>query len=644
MTYRPDIDGLRALAILPVLLFHAKVPGFGGGFVGVDVFFVISGYLITTLILNDIDRKQFSLMRFWERRVRRILPALIAVVIFVLVAGWFLYLPFDFKNLGQSATAQSLFASNFLFWTEAGYFGEDAEVKPLLHTWSLAVEEQFYLLFPFLAVALRRFSRKSWVIVIAILGGLSFGVNLWLSQTQPTAAFFLLPARAWELLLGALVAVAPAEWGHRTAGSSIRAVLSVLALLAIGIAVLLFNRTTRFPGVAAALPTVGAAVLIWANAGAPTPIGRVLSHRLLVGVGLISYSLYLWHWPLLVFSEYLTIDGGSLGRRLGVLALSLPLAVASWKLVELPVRRGEVLPNRLWLAVSCAIALGCIAVVGAYAHISGGTPQRFSSTVVALDRGRLDYNPRQAECRDISPARIDRDDLCKLGPPGAPPILLSWGDSHADAIMPLLETMASDYGVPVWHAARATCAPAAFSVFGRYGQPGCAAFNQALLRSIDRHGIRHVLLSGRWWIHVETQGDGPPGDISDTMRNVLAGIRALRDRGVTVWILQQVPEQKGDVPLRLAKLALHGEDITKDGTRLAAHERLQASEVRIWRSLGDEIRVLNPTALLCHADGICHTVQGDRPIYRDLNHLSNFGVTLLRPVFEPFFEAMARSK
>ena len=345
--YRPFIDGLRAVAVLAVLFFHADL-GCGGGYVGVDVFFVISGYLITGLILKDMRRGEFRIVSFWERRVRRILPAVAFIVLSSLVAGWFLLLPQGFKELGESATAQTMLVSNIYFWIKswigADYFAPPAEVKPLLHTWSLSVEEQFYLLFPFLLIALGRMSRNSRVPAILLLAGVSFGASVGCSYWCPTANFYLLPTRAWELLIGAFLAAVSAQ---RLPSVWLTESLCSVGLLAVLCAVFFYGRSTRFPGLAALLPCGGTALIIWANGEKLTRVGRVLASRPLVFIGLISYSLYLWHWPMLVFARYWSAGPLPRTQRLLLLLASVMFAFLSWRFVETPFRKRRILKSRV---------------------------------------------------------------------------------------------------------------------------------------------------------------------------------------------------------------------------------------------------------------------------------------------------------
>ncbi|HKY93802.1 MAG TPA: acyltransferase, partial [Kiloniellales bacterium] len=331
MDYRPDIDGLRAVAIVPVLLFHAGVPGFSGGYVGVDVFFVISGYLITRLIAGEMESGGFSLLRFYERRARRILPALLLVLLACLPFAHLLLLPDQYADFADSIDATLGFVSNFYFFGQTGYFEDDVGTMPLLHTWTLAVEEQFYVVFPLLLLAMRRGGRRGWLLVVVLLFALSFATALYFSTGD--AAFYLSPARAWELMLGSLLALL--HWTLRS-----RAVAAALALVGLGMilaAVVSYDEATTPSSFALLLPCGGAALVILSGAGRAQPAGfagSMLASRLPVAIGLISYSLYLWHWPVLVFLQLWLLPEPLGIWALPALALCFVLATLSWRYVE----------------------------------------------------------------------------------------------------------------------------------------------------------------------------------------------------------------------------------------------------------------------------------------------------------------------
>ncbi len=374
MQYRAEIDGLRALAVLPVILFHGGFPGFEGGFVGVDVFFVISGYLITSILLNDLAQGRFSILRFYERRARRILPALFFVMAACVPMGLMWMLPGELRLFGQNSIAVSLFASNILFWRTTNYFSPRSEDNPLLHTWSLAVEEQFYIFFPLMLWLIWRFGPRSLIAMIVVTALISLGISEWGWRNSPTANFYLLPTRAWELMAGSLCAVALQT---RKVGNN-----QGLALLGMGMvlaAMAFFDEGTPFPSLYGLLPVVGV-VLIILCAGPQTWVGRALSTKVIVGIGLISYSAYLWHQPLFAFAR-LHAESGPPLWVMGTLALlSLVLAVFSWKFVEQPFRHrdGGVLPTQRSVFVASGAGLLGFIALGSALFFSNGWLTRYA--------------------------------------------------------------------------------------------------------------------------------------------------------------------------------------------------------------------------------------------------------------------------
>lgn len=438
MKYRSEIDGLRAVAVIPVLLFHAGFGAFAGGFVGVDVFFVISGYLITTIIVDQMQTGRFSLWTFYERRARRILPALFLVVLCCMPVAYVLLLPGDMKDFAQSAFYVSIFASNIFFWRESGYFATAAELQPLLHTWSLAVEEQFYILFPLFLLAAWRFGRRAiiWTLVLCLV--VSLAAAQWGAYNKPTAAFFLLPTRAWELLIGALAAfylrhnrISTPTWLNNT--------LSAFGLAAILAAVFLFDKETPFPSLYALLPTLGTLLIIlFALPG--TVVQKVLSLRLLVGIGLISYSLYLWHQPIFAFYRHITMREFSEPVALGLIALALLLSVLSYFLVEQPLRHRSA-SNRRVLSLA---GLSCMVIggLGIFGWASDGVKYRVAGYKSVA--GLSDMHPCRATENDAS--RVENAPIVCLGEgaPGADLYLL--GDSHAHQLVYPLRNISAENG------------------------------------------------------------------------------------------------------------------------------------------------------------------------------------------------------
>lgn len=383
MKYRREVDGLRAVAVTTVILFHAGIAGVGGGFLGVDVFFVISGYLISTILMQEVATDRFSLTRFYERRARRILPALFVMMAAVTVAAALVLMPDDLTRFARSLVAVPLFGSNVLFWRESGYFAATSELKPLLHTWSLAVEEQFYLLFPLLLLLLRRQTRMVALAAFGLLFAASLAAAEWGSLHKPSPAFFLLPTRIWEPLAGVFVAYAVAAGWRDRLPARVAGLLSTAGLAMIAGSVALFDSGTPTPGLSTLMPVVGTMLyLTWSR---PTdPAGWLLSTRAMVGIGLISYSAYLWHHPLFALARYLGAGALSGPLQAGLIALTFALAYASWRWVEQPFRDARFDRARIFrwsLAGSLAfVAIGC---VGSF---TGGFESRFVESLSRTDR------------------------------------------------------------------------------------------------------------------------------------------------------------------------------------------------------------------------------------------------------------------
>lgn len=335
MIYRPEIDGLRAIAVIPVILFHAGLTLFSGGYVGVDVFFVISGYLITSILIGELEQDNFSIIRFYERRARRILPALFFVMLCCIPFAWKWMLPSELKDFSQSVVSVVFFASNILFWREEGYFAPAAEMKPLLHTWSLAVEEQYYVLFPIFLLLAWRFGRRSVFWSICAIAALSLAASEWSWRNAPSANFYLAPTRAWELLAGSICAFLLSGREPRASNALSLAVLGLIVF-----AIFYFDDSTPFPSVYALAPVLGTALIILFG-GSGSWAARLLSTRSFVGIGLISYSAYLWHQPLFAFARIRSVLEPSPELMMALAALSLVLAYFSWRYVETPFRKGK---------------------------------------------------------------------------------------------------------------------------------------------------------------------------------------------------------------------------------------------------------------------------------------------------------------
>ncbi len=373
MIYRKEIDGLRALAVVPVILFHAGFEWLKGGYVGVDIFFVISGYLITTILLQEQQKGTFSILNFYERRARRILPALFIVLLVCLPFAWFWLLPHELKDFGKSLIAVVTFVSNILFWLETDYFTADAELIPLLHTWSLAVEEQFYIIFPLFLALFAGKKKVAMAVVVSLIALLSLGLTEWGWRYFAEGNFYLIPFRAWELMIGALTAFylfyKPQPEGF------ICHIGSLMGLVLILIAILFLDKTMPFPSVYALAPTVGTALIIL-FANNHTLVNKLLSFKLFVMIGLVSYSAYLWHQPLFIFARAYHMDMPSAPVMAGLSVLSVLMAYVSWRYVEAPFRNKQRFTQKQIFSLSLAVGLLFI-VIGAALVISDGAMFRY---------------------------------------------------------------------------------------------------------------------------------------------------------------------------------------------------------------------------------------------------------------------------
>ncbi len=458
-----EIDGLRALAVLPVMLFHAGFQTFSGGFVGVDVFFVISGYLITSIILAELEAGHFSIVTFYERRARRILPALFVVMLVCLPFAWIWLLPYDMKNFSQSLVAVSVFASNIQFWRTSSYFDTAAELKPLLHTWSLAVEEQYYFFFPIFLMAMWRLGRRFILPVLATLFVVSLGLAQYLAVGKSPGAFYLLPTRGWEILVGAFAAFYVANNAKIKMPKPANESFALAGFGLITYAIFVFDKHTPFPSLYTLVPTLGAALIIL-SASQTTWVGRVLGSKLFVGIGLISYSAYLWHQPLFAFARHGSAGEPGKPLLLALAALSMVLAYISWKYLETPFQDKMRISRRRIFQTGAAGSVLFIAL-GLAGHFSNGFKVRFdgelgefltqfATTPPAVIPAEFRY-----QCDFYDTSKLGSGNLTNVPKESIPAecyvrntalrnSVFVWGDSHAQMLYPgLRRVMPADWQI-----------------------------------------------------------------------------------------------------------------------------------------------------------------------------------------------------
>jgi peptidoglycan/LPS O-acetylase OafA/YrhL len=636
LPHRPDVDGLRAIAVVPVLLYHARLGSAAGGFVGVDVFFVISGYLITRLILQDIQADRFSLAAFYERRIRRILPALLGILVFSAVAVHFLFLPDDTRTFANSLLATLVYSSNVLFWKEAGYFDQPSETKPLLHTWSLAVEEQFYILYPLFLLGISRYCGRRYALGISIVLLASLALSITGVSTAPTATFFLAPSRIWELLVGALLALNAIPQIQRPLPA---ALLGLTGLAAIGYSVFEFSSGTPFPGVNALFPVLGAALVIHSGTGTRSPVTRLLSAPPVVFVGLISYSLYLWHWVLLVFIRYFLVrplTGLEAGQTL---IAAFIVAILSWRFIERPFRGRHGIGSRRLIFSALGVSSLALASYGGAVLATGGFPGRFTPQVHRALAGTRDLWKRYAECTDR---------ICDVGPDATTASFILWGDSHAGAIAPAVELAAWNTGVRGVIANHTACAPLLhLERYDPWRRP-CSGYNDSVLALIDLRHIHTVLLHARWALYTEgyraPQESGPPVLLSSSRRvednpaefeRLFRGTLAeLRRRGLRIVIIASVPEVGLSVPRAMARQARSGSRIDLEPSFDSFAARQARAFKVLQRAAHDySASIAYPHEALCDST-VCMIAHDGYPLYTDGDHLTVRGAEYLTPMFE----------
>lgn len=541
--YRSEIDGIRAIAVMSVVIYHYFPSLLPGGFIGVDIFFVISGYLISNIILNSMRKNRFSLSEFYSRRIRRIFPALILVLTACAVFGWYALAPGDYENLGIHIAGGSGFVSNLLLWSELGYFDESSKLKPLLHLWSLGVEEQFYIFWPMLLLIATK-SRWNPLITIATICLASFGLNLLTLNTDASGAFYNPLTRIWELLVGALLAQLSQEDSSRDMIGRIQAswfadFLSILGVLLIFFGLFSINSTSTYPSPWTLAPTLGTACLITAG---PTAVTNryILSRRALVYIGLISYPLYLWHWPLIAFARIMSPEEPSLELR-GVLAMSaLFLAWITYRFVELPIR--SIMTKNT--TKSIALAMAFIGMAGSAIFLADGIPSRFSQDVEKFINFQYEFSQdaRAPECWITFGAKPDAFHSDCTDVTQSKRSVVLWGDSHAARLYPGIRNSFTPR-MALSQYTRNSCAP----LLGL--QPGgCLEGNDYVLSVIKKQRPEAVVMFAHWTVHFAKDQEVFFSSLKKTLTE-------LRSAGVEqVVVVGPAPKWNTRLPNNIAQL------------------------------------------------------------------------------------------
>jgi peptidoglycan/LPS O-acetylase OafA/YrhL len=651
--YRADIDGMRAVAVLAVLFFHAGL-SFPGGFVGVDVFFVLSGYLITRLIVGELDRGTFTFANFWTRRLRRIWPAASVMTLCTLGAGALLHDPASYRQLGEDAIAQTMMIANFQFMHGTDYFDVSADTRALLHTWSLAVEEQFYLFHPFAVVLIWRWNRRLLLPVLIVTGLLSFALSIAALGRFPSATFYMLPTRAWELLIGAVLAVWPTRI---TLGRASRGVLGVAALGLVLIPMFVYDRATAFPGLAALPPCLGTAMLIMVGTDGTTPISRLLAWEPLRRIGLISYSLYLAHWPILAFMRSLSSpDEPDLLWRVAAIPASFVLAWLSYRLVEQRFRHAKKPDQIFRVALGSAMIAAVTITLGLAIRQTDGVTQRFDDALlahinperVAKDWQRLETASERIEdlTAPIGAASPDIDGAC----------FLFWGDSHGMSISEVMHERAEAIGIAGVAKLRSATTPVP-GLWSESGTSQAADANQRILAWVLSSPITDVVLCARWTVEVDGRSTGPHERRDQTLVRTLdeesasresaaaamtsqlgSLIRTLESNGKTVWVLLEVPcedrtPQSQAVVANLMRSGVPASGVTREqhlGYVGRANEAIRAA-------LSDQTRLIDLSEPFFEGGASVIADDSGRSYYMDDDHVNSVGA---RAMLVPLIDAM----
>lgn len=661
MKYRSDIDGLRGVAVLLVVLFHAGFAYLPGGFVGVDVFFVISGYLITSIIVADVKQQRFSYVEFYERRVRRILPALYVMAILVLLATLFFQVPSDLDKTAKTLFFAILFSANIFFWRTTDYFSGDSDYEFFLHTWSLGVEEQFYFIFP--VIILLFLHKANWLprlVVIALAA--SFALSVYSSYYFEWASYYLLPSRAWQMMMGAFLAIVAVQ--HIRLNPHFVSFLSVVAAVLILLPAVWYTKHTRFPGVAALLPTLGAALVIFLGMVAPNNwIARFLRWRVLVAIGLISYSLYLWHWPIFAFlrNYYANTQLSTSAAIVGV-ACSFIAAYLSWRFVEAPFRHRSRFSRRAIYGLAAVVSLAILSLC-ALIVISKGFPSRIDPTVVRLSSVSESEVIGHA-CMQKTAAEVSRGNVCRIGLHSdnadaeenseaggeqAPlPSVVLWGDSHMGALKQEASFLLEKNRLSGLFTGKTGCPPLLGVLKTNIGGgKACLEFNQSVLALIESSAsVTTVVLHSRWALSVEGSRygaeKGPKYVLADTTtdeallnvdvveRGLLRTVRALVAANKKVIVIASVPEIGVSVPKVIVNNLFWGKDRDIRPLRSDFTER-QIRVNKVLSSLANQypdLPIIFPAASLCD-DSHCQIALDGEPLYFDDDHLSNLGARLV---------------
>ncbi|WP_435116891.1 acyltransferase family protein [Candidatus Pelagibacter bacterium nBUS_49] len=659
MKYRAEIDGLRALAVLPVILFHADFKIFKGGYVGVDIFFVISGYLITSILIKDLNDETFNLAHFYERRIRRILPALVLIMIVCIPFAWMWMLPGQMKDFSQSLVAVSLFLSNILFWKENDYFDTAVEEKPLIHTWSLAVEEQYYLFFPLFLIFFWRYGERKVFFLITFIASTSLFLSEWGSRNFASANFYFAPTRVWELFAGSIAALIIQKKGVQSSQ-----LLSFFGLLIIIITFFIYDEDTPFPSLYTLVPVIGVfLIILYANKD--TLVNKILRNKFLVGIGLISYSSYLWHQPVFAFARIRFLDKLSVEVMFILIIFSFILAFISWKFVENPFRNKKFLSRKQIFIIS-GLIMSTFIIFGVIGHTNLGFEKRFPDDLVkTLKKADLRKKNSEKCMLNSRDGEIPKHPIknCSLYMINNSASVMMIGDSHLDTIQLSLQEELYNLGIGTYAISYAGCIP--FIGFYRTDLDNshrCDEYNRSMINYAKSSNIKDIIFIARFPLYINgkgyNNGEGgveygtqdavdligyPEKNIFETknerIKRVSIAIKNqlnLLSNDFRLFIFSPVPEVGWDVPKYYSHQVRYSDKNLDIFTHSFKNYRSRtANFYKIFDTiLNDRIFIYDLSHLFC--DEItqrCSMNKSKDLLYRDNNHISLFASELVSEDF-----------
>jgi len=632
MKYRADIDGLRSLAIIPVILFHAGLKKFSGGFIGVDIFFVISGFLITSLIVEEIGKETFTISNFYVRRIKRIFPALFFVMAVTGVVFSFFAVPAPFfKEIGQSIAAAVTFVSNILFWQQSDYFSTQAEFKPLLHTWSLSIEEQFYLFFPLMLILINRYLNKQFVRAVLVVFVSSLLFSSLSASAYPNANFYLLPSRAWELMLGSLIALG---FAPKFSNKYILNAASIIGILMISYSIFAFDDMTPFPSYYALIPCVGTALIIISGSGGRlSAVNKILSFRPFVWTGLLSYSLYLWHYPLFSLRKYWSFryaDSFFFSNTF-LIFLTVILALMSYFFIETPFRKMKINNRKLFFSSTLVIMI-FLTGAGLLVHLQEGMAWRFPNLPV------LTEDDKDLGGFGISVKDVRYDSAYFVGDTSREPETILWGDSHARSYSYGVDAFGKKYGKSIFVVGFVGTPPVLdIEVVDRHKPKRAIQFNDKVFQIIaENSNIQNVLLSARWLAYYSPEDalDSTDDRRLATLKTVSKSadmnktimkthmekmIKQLNSLGKNVFVLMDVPNYSNT-----------GTGVYQGYVKRTTSKRDYNRYARPFRRMLQQLQVKTPFTIVEYQDGLFEdnqyiTVKNGQMLYRDQQHLTKYG-------------------